>query len=756
MTVCPNCGSELRFDISSQMLKCPSCDSLFRPEEVKEGKAAEESHSSEAEAPSVGSDIAQDSLTQQQTQQNAAFVQSGQNGPSAAYGQPGQLGPQQGQFGPSPGYGPSGQAGYAQPGGYGGQAGQPGMMAGAMAGGMAGGMASQQYAQPGAYGGQAGQPGMMAGAMAGGPASQQYAQPGGYGGQAGQPGMMAGAMAGGMAGGMAAQQYGQPGGYGGQAGQPGMMAGVMAGGGIMPQGTFIPGQGQAATQGGYTEAQTETAAAGVGAEEEQKVMDVISYSCPQCGGTIYSTEESVNGFCSYCGSSVMLNARMARMPQPKKLISFRVDKNGCKEAYRKHVGKTLFTPKELRDPEYLDHFRGIYMPYWVYDMDYQGPLNLNGKKSYRRGNYVYTEHYKCSCIVNAYYRGLSYDASASFDDYFSQGIAPFDAHTMVDFNSNYMSGYYADLADVPGDVYVGDAMVFAGARIFENVKQKRVFPGVTIDAAQAKSIRTVLEGGKPYTAFFPVWFLSFRKNDRVAYAVVNGQTGKVVSDLPVDNRKFLLLGLIISILMYGVLALFRAMKPTNLLTVCSFFSIINMILLLSVMNKVIKREQHEDDKGFLSKNDPAAYRKKQVKDRSSSTTASSVFGIVFVIVSIVLSMGTEVFFVIASVLGSELVALAVGVVTIIMTIMGISKAGKLSSGGGIVRIGFILMCICMGFNVIISMSQAASDMLYYGGVFAILAVTIFCQMAILKQYNLLTTRPLPQLNRKGGDDSAPV
>ena len=26
----------------------------------------------------------------------------------------------------------------------------------------------------------------------------------------------------------------------------------------------------------------------------------------------------------------------------------------------------------------------------------------------------------------------------------------------------------------------------------------------------------------------------------------------------------------------------------------------------------------------------------------------------------------------------------------------------------------------------------------------------------LEQYNMLTTRPLPQLNRKGGDDSAPL
>ena len=34
------------------------------------------------------------------------------------------------------------------------------------------------------------------------------------------------------------------------------------------------------------------------------------------------------------------------------------------------------------------------------------------------------------------------------------------------------------------------------------------------------------------------------------------------------------------------------------------------------------------------------------------------------------------------------------------------------------------------------------------------AVVVFSQLAILDVYNRTTTRPLPQLNREGGDDSA--
>ena len=41
-------------------------------------------------------------------------------------------------------------------------------------------------------------------------------------------------------------------------------------------------------------------------------------------------------------------------------------------------------------------------------------------------------------------------------------------------------------------------------------------------------------------ALFPVWFLTWRKNDRVAFLVMNGETGKISADLPVDIRRFLL------------------------------------------------------------------------------------------------------------------------------------------------------------------------------------------------------------------------
>ena len=73
---------------------------------------------------------------------------------------------------------------------------------------------------------------------------------------------------------------------------------------------------------------------------------------------------------------------------------------------------------------------------------------------------------------------------------------------------------------------------------------------------------------------FPVWFLSYRNKDRVAYATVNGQTGKVVADLPISVGKFLLGSLIAAIPVYILLCLLTVLTPGMTLTIVGVLAII--------------------------------------------------------------------------------------------------------------------------------------------------------------------------------------
>ena len=122
------------------------------------------------------------------------------------------------------------------------------------------------------------------------------------------------------------------------------------------------------------------------------------------------------------------------------------------------AGKALFAPRELKDPEYLEKFRGIYIPYWVYDISYDETVKAAGVTTSTGLNSITTNYYDVYCGVDAEYTGVSYDASASFDDHISETIAPFNTANMQEFTPSFLSGFYADTADVDKNLYRADAV----------------------------------------------------------------------------------------------------------------------------------------------------------------------------------------------------------------------------------------------------------------------------------------------------------
>lgn len=495
-------------------------------------------------------------------------------------------------------------------------------------------------------------------------------------------------------------------------------------------------------------------------QPQQQYFDVVEYTCPQCGGTLYSTENSVNGFCSYCGSNHMLSARMAKMPSPKGVIPFQISKEQCKKAYLDRVKKAFFAPKELKDPAYLEHFRGIYMPYWVYDIDYNAPLNMTGTRSYRRGNYVYTEHYKCSCKVQSFYKGISFDASSSFDDYFSQSIAPFDAKAMMVFTPAYMAGFYADLQDVNSGVYETDAIAFVQKSIYDEVVRSGVFRGVSLAANAQSGIRPHLNDRKDVSlAFYPVWFLAYRNKDRVAYAVVNGQNGNLACDLPVDNKKFLLMAALLTIPIFFLLLLLPTMRADTMLIVADIIALISVGLLTNTVKKVNIRDQRLDDKGYQSKNNTTRYneiRQAQQKNAVKQKSSGGTFAIVVVVMILLFQFGIPVLAAIADMLGGAGMALAIAVAVVIFFLVGMKQAKTTQQGGGQLIAGYIAILVSVILSALILLANPADDGFFYFSEVLVLVSIVISQVFAMKEYNLLTTRPLPQLNRKGGDTSAPV
>ena len=451
--------------------------------------------------------------------------------------------------------------------------------------------------------------------------------------------------------------------------------------------------------------------------KEEDTYQVTIFTCPQCGGELLSVDENTAAaFCSFCGASTILSSRIARDKRPEYIIPFSKTKEDCKEAYLKLVKKALFLPKEYKSAEYIDGFRGIYMPYWSYDVVQKGKVRLKGERSHRSGDYIITDHYALTGDIDAVYDGLSYDAASSFSDSISEALAPFDVSKRVPFEPSYMSGYYADIADVDKKVYAEEASNFAYDRSLERIKSDtpefRKFTitedNPTASVSSNPGTRTAFSSKttNAHSSMYPVWFLSYRNGDRVTYATVNGQTGKVAADLPVDVRKYLIGTAVLAVLIFMFLNTFLVLTPGVLLGTAVVLTVMEFIINMLQRSSIEDTVRGDNDKGLKH-----IINKKRLASADKNKENRDV-------------LPNQIRVEEAEMAGTEKILLAVGLVMVIVELLTL----------------FLI--------------QPVNDMPYYVMVVINAIIFMFNFRYTFNNYNIMATRRLPQFDRKGGDDRA--
>lgn len=333
---------------------------------------------------------------------------------------------------------------------------------------------------------------------------------------------------------------------------------------------------------------------------EENFFESTLFTCPNCGAEILSDSDTAVTFCSYCDASVMLEGRLVTMKAPSKVIPFKLPRNNVEEHYKKFINSAIFAPSYLKSEGTLQKLRGIYMPYWSYRFTTDSNVNFKGETSHRSGDYIIHEHYDLETRVTADYDGITYDASSTFADELSTAIAPYNIEESVDFDPAYLSGFYADTADVKPSVYQNRAKSIAGADATSKVvKSRPEFRKYGVSASN-DVISPKLKTKEDTMAYFPVWFLASNHKGYVSYAVINGQTGKVAADIPIDYKKYIIGSLLLSLPIMLILNLMFTPLPSTLTIIGTIFAIISYIITNTETNRLYTRRLYLDDAGLTS------------------------------------------------------------------------------------------------------------------------------------------------------------
>ncbi len=272
--------------------------------------------------------------------------------------------------------------------------------------------------------------------------------------------------------------------------------------------------------------------------EEGETDGMRLYVCDNCGGEIICDEHTSASLCPYCDSPVVMKGNFTGKLKPDYVIPFKYDKEAAKKAYHRHLEGKKLLPRVFRDENHIDEIKGIYVPFWLFDADSRGNMVFNATRTriWSDMDYDYTEtsFYRIFRSGEMSFSNVPVDGSSQMPDELMQSIEPFDMKEAVDFRTAYLAGYLADKYDVTAD----DNLEIANNRIKNSTMNalKATVGGYNTVSVEEGSVR--LSNGTAKYALYPVWILNTTfRGEKFTFAM-NGQTGKMVGDLPVDTGRY--------------------------------------------------------------------------------------------------------------------------------------------------------------------------------------------------------------------------
>ncbi len=264
-----------------------------------------------------------------------------------------------------------------------------------------------------------------------------------------------------------------------------------------------------------------------------------NYICSTCSGELITDNATAATSCPYCGNPVVLHDRLDGMLKPDFVIPFRLDKNQAIAAYKKHITGKKLLPSVFSSKNHIDEIKGIYVPFWLFDSAVQGSAQYKATtvRHWSDANYNYTEtrHFSVFRSGNMAFSKIPVDGSSKMADELMESVEPFDFSQAVDFNTAFLSGFFADKYDVTKE----QSILRANERIKKSTEEalRSTVHGYSSVLPSGSNVN-MLNGSARY-ALYPVWILNTTFQGEKYTFAMNGQTGKFVGDLPVDKSKYL-------------------------------------------------------------------------------------------------------------------------------------------------------------------------------------------------------------------------
>ena len=280
----------------------------------------------------------------------------------------------------------------------------------------------------------------------------------------------------------------------------------------------------------------------------------IEYHCPDCGAGIVTDEQTSATFCIYCGNTAILKNKLAGKFKPEYIIPFKKTKEEAEQAFININKGRMFVPKTFNNRKNIEKIRGVYIPFWVYDMDFNGSIDANAVNvthwTIGRTHYTKTDKYKVFRKGNMKFDKVPVDGSTRFENNLMNSIEPFDYNELVPYNHAYLSGFLAEKYDIEKEITYEDAKKRALSTVDKQFISSCNYQTVKIKNKDYQDINI-----KTSYILLPVYMVNVKYNNKYYTFAMNGQSGKFIGNIPLNKKKVFITTIIMLISIFGILEL---------------------------------------------------------------------------------------------------------------------------------------------------------------------------------------------------------
>lgn len=327
-------------------------------------------------------------------------------------------------------------------------------------------------------------------------------------------------------------------------------------------------------------------------EFEDDSMQV--FTCESCGGEIITDVNTSSTRCPYCNNPVFISSRLVGVYKPNYIIPFEVEKEEAVNNLSKYLKGKLLLPSSFKKENKVEDISGLYTPYFIFDAEVSGRATFRATttRSWSSGDYRYTKtnYYKLIRHGDIAFDNIPVDASKRMPDDLMESIEPFDFGKAKEFQVAYISGHCADKYDVSKE----ETFKRATTRIKEGtIDALKSTTGGYLTSSITEAAINMHKSNADYV-YYPVWTLNTKYKEQSFKFAINGQSGKLVGNLPLSVPKLLLwfFGLLISVgalaglISFGILD--NSEQGLLAVGIGSIFGLIVAIIVCVILYKQLK------------------------------------------------------------------------------------------------------------------------------------------------------------------------